>query len=668
MSESGPKRHNGETLNGVSPPNDAPSAHARRSRRATSLRAHLTYLTALLVIVPALVSGLVLGLGARGLLQQQVFRHLQDVCDGKAQEMTVVLESWLATVDLFSHRPLLLDGLAVLGNPQSPASTHAEAFDTLNWMMFDLSHKLGQRIGDAYVLDARTLRPLAWDGFRSREEVVLAARQHSFSDLSHYQRPAILEPYLDPKKNQINVDIVRVLRYKDDKGPTHGLLVLRLNVPAVLYPIVDHVSALGKSAEAQILDQRQRLLKDHRHHPGSLMKTGGPLSVGLARTPDTITRGPDYRGVMALAAQAEIPLTGWTVTYKVDAAEALAGVRKITALWAIIVALVLVGGLLVALRTAHQVADPVLKLSAAARRVADGELETRVHLARQDELGALADDFNYMAERMVVSRDELEQQVRARTAELTTANENLRRMNEEMTSFTYSVSHDLSSPLVSLQGLSGMLIRDYSDKLGEEGLRRLHRLQANVESMQALVVDLLELSRIGRVTGQYADLDPTAVAGQVIGNLSDLIAEVGAEVTVTGEQCPLVHADTNRMRQVFSNLLGNSIKYRDPSRPLRIEVNCEANAEGMAEIVVTDNGTGIAEQYHERVFLPFQRLPESRKVPGTGMGLAIVRKIVEYHGGHVWVESKAGEGAAFHITLPKAGDPNGRNSETNPAG
>ncbi|MEN6304257.1 MAG: ATP-binding protein [Armatimonadia bacterium] len=670
MSEDGKKQHNGESTETTSPRGNATIPPPDRPRnRSRSLRAYLTYLSAALIIIPAVVSGIVLGLGARSTLEQQVFRHLQDVCDGKAEEIGVLLEGWISTVDRFSHRPLLLDSIAECQDSTLSPAVRDRARRTLDWMMHDLSLSQGRQVGDAFVLDIHSMRPIAWSGFRDAAQVAVVARHHPPSQLPTQHNPIFTEPYLDPVSSVVVFDIVHVLRRSaDETGPDIAMLVLRLYAPAVLYPRVQQVSALGRSARAQILDRQQRLLTELPGLPETIMQPGGPLALHLAGAPGTITAGRDYRGIMAFAAQAQIPVTGWSVTYKVDASEAMAGVNRISLLWLLLVALLLTGGLAVAYRTARRVAGPVLEVSSAARRVAEGDLDTRVYLDREDELGTLARDFNYMAQRMVVSREELEEQVRARTAELTAANETLRRLNEEMTSFTYSVSHDLSSPLVSLQGLTGMIVRDYSDRLDEEGRRRLGRLQANVESMETLVSDLLELSRIGRVTGRVADLDPAIVAREVVVNLADLIAEGGATVILPQQACPLVHADTNRLRQVLSNLIANALKYRHPERPLTVELSCRLRDDGMVEVAVADNGMGIAPEYHEKIFLPFQRLPEARRTQGTGMGLAIVRKIVEYHGGRVWVESAPGEGTVFYFTLPKAGEPGGGSSQANPAG
>lgn len=669
MSETGTKEPRGGAAGHIPPQSNAsPSPTGRPRKRSHSLRAYLTYLSAALIIIPAVVSGVVLGLGARSTIEQQVFRHLQDVCDSKAEEIEIMLQGWLGTVDRFGRRPTLLDSIVDSQDPALPATVRAEARRTLDWMMSDLSSQQGKRVGDAFLLDFHKHRPIAWAGFRDAAGVQRVLRQHPLPG-SQQLRPAFTDPYLDPARSVVVVNITHVLRrHPDDSGPATAILVLRLYAPAVLYPRLEQVSALGRSAQAQLVDRHQRLLTELRDRPRSLMQRAGPLALHLSGAPGAITAGRDYRGVMSLAGQAQIPSTGWSITYKVDAKEAFAGVSRITMLWALLVALLLTAGIAIAYRTARRVAEPVLEVSSAARRVAEGDLDTRVYLDREDELGTLARDFNYMAQQMIVSRDELKERVRARTAELTAANENLRRLNEEMTSFTYSVSHDLSAPLVSLQGLTGMIVRDYSDRLDEEGRQRLGRLQANVERMEALVSDLLEFSRIGRISGHVGDLDLATVAREVLLNLAAPITESEAEIVLPEQDCPRVHADPNRLRQVIANLISNAITYRHPERRLRIELTCRLRDDGMVETAISDNGIGIAPQYHDKIFQPFQRLPEAHRAQGTGMGLAIVRKIVEYQGGRVWLQSTPGEGTTFFFTLPEAGKPGGESGQTSPAG
>ena len=224
----------------------------------------------------------------------------------------------------------------------------------------------------------------------------------------------------------------------------------------------------------------------------------------------------------------------------------------------------------------------------------------------------------------------------------------LEAKNRELESFVYSVSHDLRAPLVSLDGFSHLLYKDLYDQLGDQGPHYLDRIQANVSHMNALISELLELARIGQVVGPTEEIDVAVLLRETQEELAIKLEEAGAELVVQ-EPLPTVHADRGRIRQVFTNLIENAIKFRSQERPLRIEVGCQQEG-GFYRFHVADNGIGIAPQYHELIFATFRQLDPQTE--GVGMGLALVKKIVEHHGGRVWVESEEGSGATFYFTLP----------------
>ena len=225
----------------------------------------------------------------------------------------------------------------------------------------------------------------------------------------------------------------------------------------------------------------------------------------------------------------------------------------------------------------------------------------------------------------------------------------LEAKNRELEAFVYTISHDLKAPLVSLNGFSYALQKDSYSQLGKEGKHYLERIQANVAHMEALITSLLELSRIGRVVGPIEEIDVGPLLRKIRDELAVRIEEVGAEFVVQ-EPLPTVRADRGRIRQVLANLIDNAVKFRSAERALRIEVGCRQEG-GFYRFHVADNGIGIAPQYHEQILAPFRKLhPE---IEGVGIGLALVKKIVEHHGGRVWVQSEAGKGATFYFTIPR---------------
>lgn len=227
----------------------------------------------------------------------------------------------------------------------------------------------------------------------------------------------------------------------------------------------------------------------------------------------------------------------------------------------------------------------------------------------------------------------------------------LARKNQELESYVHSVSHDLRSPLVSLLGFSRLLRQDFGDVLGDSGRHFLDRIEQAGRTMETLINDLLELSKIGQTGERKALVDPLKILLQLKAELKPRLEGRNIRLSVP-ENPPLVLCDRTRLYQVFSNLIGNALDYMGNVPNPRIEV--EIVEEGDAHrVTVRDNGRGIDPAHHERIFEIFQSLgPRVDGRRGTGVGLAIVKKIAETHGGRVWVESRPGHGAAFHLRLP----------------
>ena len=235
------------------------------------------------------------------------------------------------------------------------------------------------------------------------------------------------------------------------------------------------------------------------------------------------------------------------------------------------------------------------------------------------------------------------------------AEENLRRMNEELTNFAHVVSHDLKTPIVYIKGFSSLLLERYQKDLDEKGRTCVERIQASAHRMEILVSDLLALSRVGRVVSTLKDVPSQEIITTVTSGLQDRLNDRGVDLVVAAD-FPTICCDRDRVCQVFENLIVNAVKFMGDCKNPKIEIGHEERAK-MAEFhqfYVRDNGIGIAPEYHRKIFERFRRLKEIEDDEGTGLGLAIVERIVNNHGGRVWVESEKGEGATFHFTLPKA--------------
>jgi signal transduction histidine kinase len=331
----------------------------------------------------------------------------------------------------------------------------------------------------------------------------------------------------------------------------------------------------------------------------------------------------------------------------------LRGMKARLGLYVWIVVLVLVisvtGALVLAEGLQWRISAPILALASTAKMVSESKDYTvRSAVRARDELGLLAEAFNAMLtqiqDRDVALRkmnEELEQRVQERTAEL-------RAANRELEAFSYSVSHDLRAPLRAISGFSRILLEDYAPQLPHEAQHYLKIVDYSGQQMGQLIDDLLTFSRLGRVDLRRQPVPTAHLVRQV---LEDLQAEqAGRRVEITlGDLLPC-RAEPHLLKQVFVNLLTNALKYSRTREVAHIEVGCrEENGECI--YFVKDNGVGFEMQYANKVFGVFQRLHRAEDYEGTGVGLAIVQRIIQRHGGRVWAEAAIDQGATFYFTL-----------------
>ena len=223
--------------------------------------------------------------------------------------------------------------------------------------------------------------------------------------------------------------------------------------------------------------------------------------------------------------------------------------------------------------------------------------------------------------------------------------------NEELQTFVYSVSHDLKTPIVTIEGFIGAMREDFRDQISEEQEKYIRYMSDAALKMEALINDLLEFSRIGRMTEKKSKFSFAGIVKEVLKTLRPQIQARGIEVDIQ-EDLPDIYGEKKRFIQVMENLLTNAVKYIGKENPCpRIDVGAQ-DRDGQKVFFVRDNGIGIEESYFEKIFQVFQRLPAAKKAgEGTGIGLAIVKRIIEHRGGSVWVTSKPGEGSTFFFTI-----------------
>jgi light-regulated signal transduction histidine kinase (bacteriophytochrome) len=230
------------------------------------------------------------------------------------------------------------------------------------------------------------------------------------------------------------------------------------------------------------------------------------------------------------------------------------------------------------------------------------------------------------------------------------ANAALRRANEDLEQFAYAASHDLQEPLRMIALYSELLRRRHQATLAQDGMQLLDTITEGAQRINDLVKDLLSYTKSASVDdAPFATTDPAEVLREVEKALEERITSLGA--CIAFEHVPWLKVHRTHLVQLLQNLLSNSLKYHSPDRQPRICITSVPATSGMTELMVRDNGIGIDPAYHDRIFGVFKRL-HSRRVPGTGIGLAICKKVVEHYGGRIWVESVPGQGSTFHLTLP----------------
>ena len=284
---------------------------------------------------------------------------------------------------------------------------------------------------------------------------------------------------------------------------------------------------------------------------------------------------------------------------------------------------------------------PLQELAVAVRGVARGDFEHEVQGTGAREVVELGDDVDAMRARIVAELESL------RVAEA-----DLRRSNAELEQFAYVASHDLQEPLRKVASFCQLLQQRYGGQLDARADQYIGFAVDGARRMQDLINDLLAFSRVGRMEQPHVDVDCAAVVERVRGDLSRAIEESGATIVVAGE-LPTVHGDAGLLRLVFQNLIANAIKFRADAAP-HVELDATLDGE-FWRFRCTDNGIGIDPEYAERIFVLFQRLHPRTQYEGTGIGLAMCRKIVEYHGGRMWLDTEhagADAGSTFYFTLP----------------
>jgi signal transduction histidine kinase len=316
------------------------------------------------------------------------------------------------------------------------------------------------------------------------------------------------------------------------------------------------------------------------------------------------------------------------------------------------------GAILLALLMRRTVTRPLAELAASCQRIAAGNFAHSIAVQGAKDIRAIAGDVENMRER-IVAELEISRSDRARLAmqaEVLDAQAvELRRSNAELEQFAYVASHDLQEPLRKVASFCELLEKRYGNALDERGIEYIGFAVDGAKRMQGLINDLLTFSRVGRLTVADAAVDLDTTLDTALGNLAVSIGESGAQIKRPDGPLPQVLGDATLITMLWQNLIGNAVKFRREDRPPQVIIDCEratGDHDGHWMFSVTDNGIGIAPEFAEKVFVIFQRLHGRDAYAGTGIGLAVCKKIVELHGGSIGIDTTSSSGTRFWFTLP----------------
>jgi signal transduction histidine kinase len=423
-------------------------------------------------------------------------------------------------------------------------------------------------------------------------------------------------------------------------GPTPAGYVVEHHVIVVTQQPSQQVALLSRLVAANARLLLGNMAGDYWNDFGR--QVPGPTREQLSAQLPSYTRED---GTAVYARAAPIQNTPWAVAIEFPQTAVLEPVhRYVRRSWILALVVALIGAA-IGWVLSRRVTTPLQKMTRAAEEIAAGHSTERIGLRRGDELGRLATAFDSMSEHVERGRRDLEARVESRTAELNAA-------NRELEAFSYSVSHDLRAPLRAINGFSRILLEDHAGNLNEEGQHYLRRVSQNAGMMGQLIDDLLAFSRLSRHQLTRTRIDMTALFLAVIGDCER--AEPERRIEFVQHPLPPAWGDPSLIKQVVVNFVHNAVKFTRRTEGARIEVGATAGNGGTI-YYVRDNGVGFDMRYADKLFGVFQRLHKAEDFEGTGVGLAIVQRVVTRHGGKAWAESELGKGATFYFSLPEDG-------------
>jgi signal transduction histidine kinase len=450
-----------------------------------------------------------------------------------------------------------------------------------------------------------------------------------------------------------------------EHAPGAGVIVADVDLRTVV-DAIDR-ARIGEAGYAYAVNSRGELIA----HPdknlvlahtsfAALPQVQAALTGAATARADVVTTGRDPDGNEVLSAFQRVDPPGWWVFVEEPLSVAFAPIES--AIWR--TALLLVVFLLVAFVTsvllARNLVRPIESIQVAAAKIGSGALDQRIDISSRDELGALAEEFNRMAARLQASYVGLEQQVQERTRELATAlgkldekTRELEAASDHKSEFLADMSHELRTPLNAISGFSQVLRKQLLGEINEKQAEYLDDILASSRHLLSLIDDVLDLAKVeaGQIELEVMPFSLREALERGVVIVRERATREDVRVSVSSDPgVDTVMGDERRIRQVVFNLLSNAVKFAPPGSTVDVAL---ARVDGEVRVSVSDSGPGIAPEDQARIFEEFQQAAAGREQrEGTGLGLALSRRLVELHGGHIWVDSEVGKGSTFAFTLP----------------
>ena len=606
-----------------------------------SIKRKLLIFALCISLIPILVITILFYLSARGSVEKQINQKMIAVAESKALHIEAFLKTIRGRTIDFCSDGYIRDKLDIINQK---VLLEQDAVVDLSSHLKNNKMPLDPDIASITVLNttgtvvASTIKSIIGNDFSNHEEfvhIVSKNKKEVFTHRPHFQQ------YLNHSTMEVAAPVTSM-----ESGQTIGIIINAYN-QEIINDITSNREGMGNSGEIVIGLKEGgtiQFINTLKYTPGAATTlkislndvAAEPMRLALEGKYGTII-GHDYRDINVIAAYRYIPSIGWGLVAKMDKAEAFGPLTVLRNIAIILSGVSSIAVILVGISFSISTSRPINRLTAAAKKISNGNYDYSVEIDRHDEIGALAVSFNNMTSKLTHEINEHEK-----------AEARLTGLNKELEAFCYSVSHDLRAPLRGIEGFSRALEEDYADKFDLQGKDYLRRICTASHKMDNLITDLLDLSRITRSKMKHEKVDLSALVKSKALELQETEPERQVEFVIAEGDC--TDGDTKLLKIAIDNLMDNAWKFTGKHSQARIEFGISLQ-DGESVYFISDDGVGFDMTYADKLFGAFQRLHSITEFEGTGIGLATVNRIIQRHGGNIWAEGEIGQGAKFCFTL-----------------